>query len=80
MTVTYGLLDKVLKNLGLTRYEKDHQIVYSTKEIGPVVVYPERPDTEIVAPWHLSMARHSIVEMGFAEKEEFEQALERAAA
>lgn len=80
MTITYELLDKTLKSLGLIRYDKDKAIVYMDNENNPLIVYPQRPESEAVAPWHLAMARRMIVEMGFAEKEEFEQALERAAA
>jgi hypothetical protein len=81
MVITYELLDKALKNMGLTRVDKDKQIVYFSEDNIPIIVYPQRPVTEIVHPWHLSMARRQVIERGLAAgQKEFEQALERAAA
>lgn len=80
MTITYGLLDSVLKGLGLTRRQQEGNIIYSSQENTPLIAYPLRPDTDAVHPWHLSMARHSVVELGLVRADEFERALERAAA
>lgn len=79
MTVTYGLLDKALQGLGLVRHQKEEKVIYSSTENVPLIAYPQRPDTETVSAWHLSMARHSVVEMGLAEAADFERALEQAA-
>jgi hypothetical protein len=79
MTITYGLLDKALRGLGLIRHLKDEKVIYSSEENIPLIAYPQRPDSETVSPWHLSMARHSVVEMGLAEAPDFERALEQAA-
>lgn len=80
MIITYGLLDSVLRNLGLTRWQQEGNVIYSGEQKMPLIVYPLRPETEAVHPWHLSMARHFVVELGLAAPEEFQSALERAAA
>jgi hypothetical protein len=78
--ITYGLLDQALKKWGLIRREKDHYIVYFDEE-DPIIVYPQRPENEMVPPRHLILARRQVIERGFVENQkEFEQALERAAA
>ena len=79
MTVTYELLDKALRGLGLTRHQKDEKDFYTSTDDIPLIAYPQRPDTETVSAWHLSMARHSVIEMGLAEAADFERALEQAA-
>jgi hypothetical protein len=81
MTITYGLLDRVLKELGLIRHERGHQVIYSDAENNPYIFYPQRPVNEAVHPWHLSMARRHVIELGLISgNEEFERTLERAAA
>ncbi len=80
ITITYELLDKALKNMGLIRVEKGTHIAYFDAE-DPIIVYPQRPEAETVPPRHISMARRQVIERGFVENQtEFEQALERAAA